>query len=297
MKQAMERHERGESRVIPIILRPVYWQKAPFGKLQALPTDARPVTSSKWHTQDEAFFDVAEGIRVAIEELIAKDEAQQWKDQGNMLLNQKQYEKALVDFDRAISLNANDAWGFGGRGETYRQMGQYEKALADFKRAISLSTNFSQALAAHRKLAINSTQLKLEPPFTVEEVIARYETEQWMNQGVVPKSRVDKLPKESFLINAYEQVKAGKITSPDIIRRIAADFQRFDSVPEASFNGARAAHVLLARASMYEELVKAEQQFSGGFPYDVVDQYDDSVPATPNWTFRPPTDDNLIADG
>src|SRR6266516_5279113 len=56
MKQAMERHERGESRVIPIILRPVYWQKAPFGKLQALPTDAVPVTSSRWHTQDEAFF-------------------------------------------------------------------------------------------------------------------------------------------------------------------------------------------------------------------------------------------------
>src|SRR5256885_8033604 len=30
MKQAMERHEHGECRVIPIILRPVYWQKAPF---------------------------------------------------------------------------------------------------------------------------------------------------------------------------------------------------------------------------------------------------------------------------
>src|SRR5438045_5413886 len=39
MKRAMERHERGEARVIPVILRPVYWKKAPFGKLQALPTD------------------------------------------------------------------------------------------------------------------------------------------------------------------------------------------------------------------------------------------------------------------
>src|SRR6266571_8973738 len=26
MKKAMERHERGEARVIPVILRPVYWQ-------------------------------------------------------------------------------------------------------------------------------------------------------------------------------------------------------------------------------------------------------------------------------
>src|SRR5579864_3276268 len=33
MKRALDRHERGEARVIPIILRPVYWQEAPFGKL------------------------------------------------------------------------------------------------------------------------------------------------------------------------------------------------------------------------------------------------------------------------
>src|SRR5205809_1037849 len=73
MTRAMERHERGETCVIPVILRPVYWQRAPFGKLQALPTDAEPVTGSRWHSQDEAFFDVAEGIRIAVEKLIAKD--------------------------------------------------------------------------------------------------------------------------------------------------------------------------------------------------------------------------------
>src|SRR5262249_20734840 len=34
--RAMERHEAGTARVIPIILRPVDWHSAPFGKLQAL---------------------------------------------------------------------------------------------------------------------------------------------------------------------------------------------------------------------------------------------------------------------
>src|SRR5450631_103615 len=29
MKRAMERHERGEARVIPVILRPILWQKTP----------------------------------------------------------------------------------------------------------------------------------------------------------------------------------------------------------------------------------------------------------------------------
>jgi hypothetical protein len=36
MQRAMARHEAKEARVIPVILRPVDWQDAPFGKLQAL---------------------------------------------------------------------------------------------------------------------------------------------------------------------------------------------------------------------------------------------------------------------
>ncbi len=42
LKCATERHEAGEARVIPIILRPFDWHGAPFGKLQALPTDGKP---------------------------------------------------------------------------------------------------------------------------------------------------------------------------------------------------------------------------------------------------------------
>jgi hypothetical protein len=72
MKKAMKRHDRGEAVVIPIILRPVYFQEAPFGKLQALPTDAIPVKSKRWLDQDEAFFNVAEGIRKVVELLNTK---------------------------------------------------------------------------------------------------------------------------------------------------------------------------------------------------------------------------------
>jgi hypothetical protein len=70
MKRAMERHERGEARVIPVILRPVYWQGTPFGKLQALPTNANAV--SLWGNRDEAFFNVSEGIRKAVQEWNAR---------------------------------------------------------------------------------------------------------------------------------------------------------------------------------------------------------------------------------
>ncbi len=66
VKRAMERHEAGEARVIPIILRPVYWQEMSFGQLQALPAEGKPITSRK--NRDEAFRDVAQGVRKVIEE-------------------------------------------------------------------------------------------------------------------------------------------------------------------------------------------------------------------------------------
>jgi len=65
--RAMERHERNEAKVIPIVVRAVDWSDAPFGRLQALPKDAHPVTS--WNNQDEAWLDVEKGIKKAIEEL------------------------------------------------------------------------------------------------------------------------------------------------------------------------------------------------------------------------------------
>ncbi|HEY0319744.1 MAG TPA: tetratricopeptide repeat protein [Pyrinomonadaceae bacterium] len=67
VKRAMERHEAGDACVIPVILRPVDWEGAPFSKLQALPTDAKPIT--KWEDKDEAFLNVILGIRKAIQEL------------------------------------------------------------------------------------------------------------------------------------------------------------------------------------------------------------------------------------
>jgi hypothetical protein len=67
MKRAMERHEKKEARVIPIILRPCEWEEAPFSKLQALPTNGKPITT--WADRDEAFTVVAKGIRSAIERM------------------------------------------------------------------------------------------------------------------------------------------------------------------------------------------------------------------------------------
>ncbi|WP_228035482.1 toll/interleukin-1 receptor domain-containing protein [Oculatella sp. LEGE 06141] len=68
MLRAMERHEARDARVIPIILKPCDWADAPFGKLQALPKNALPIT--KWGDRDDAFLNVAQGIRTAIQQMV-----------------------------------------------------------------------------------------------------------------------------------------------------------------------------------------------------------------------------------
>jgi tetratricopeptide (TPR) repeat protein len=70
MKRAKEKHEAGEARVIPIILRAVDWSEAPFSKLQALPENGKPIT--RWSNRDEGWKDVANGIRKACKELRGK---------------------------------------------------------------------------------------------------------------------------------------------------------------------------------------------------------------------------------
>jgi formylglycine-generating enzyme required for sulfatase activity len=65
MKRALERQEAGEARVVPVILSDCDWHSAPFGKLQALPEDGRPVAS--WGNQDEAWAQVARALRRLVE--------------------------------------------------------------------------------------------------------------------------------------------------------------------------------------------------------------------------------------
>jgi internalin A len=70
LRRAMERHEKGEAHVIPIILRDCSWTSAPFGKLQALPKDGKAVKA--WPDRDTAWWNVEQGIAKAVNELQAR---------------------------------------------------------------------------------------------------------------------------------------------------------------------------------------------------------------------------------
>jgi O-acetyl-ADP-ribose deacetylase (regulator of RNase III) len=68
LKRALQRHEKREALVVPIILRPVSFKNMPFAKLQALPKDAKPVMT--WSNVDTALVDVTDGLRIAIQQFV-----------------------------------------------------------------------------------------------------------------------------------------------------------------------------------------------------------------------------------
>jgi hypothetical protein len=57
---ALERHLRGEVRLIPVLLRPCNWKSTPFGALHPLPQDGKPV--SRWRSAELAFQSIVAGI-------------------------------------------------------------------------------------------------------------------------------------------------------------------------------------------------------------------------------------------
>ena len=170
MKRAMGRHECGEARVIPIILRHTSWQLAPFGKLKPLPTEAKPVISSSWRNKNVAFHDVAEGIRKTVESLTtelavitetiptatttnigkvstsapmqispsAPSLKNKKQPRGNVRQLDKHYTQILDAYEQALQLDPTDAYAYTLKGDTLYDLERYEEALAAYERSIQL---------------------------------------------------------------------------------------------------------------------------------------------------------------
>ena len=132
MKRAMERHERREARVIPILLRPTYWKGAPFDKLQALPTNAKPVTDHSWHTEDSALYDVAEQISTVVKEL----RIQNYMAEADQLYHEQRYDEALVMYDQLLQLEPQYAAAYIKKGEALVAVERFEEGLVSFDTAI-----------------------------------------------------------------------------------------------------------------------------------------------------------------
>jgi len=74
MKRALDLHDKGSAHVIPVILRACDWRNAPFGKLQALPKDGKPVTLRR--PRDVAFTEIVESLRDLVAEIANRELSQ-----------------------------------------------------------------------------------------------------------------------------------------------------------------------------------------------------------------------------
>jgi hypothetical protein len=127
LKLAMERHHRGETRVIPVFLRSCDWKHETFGKLQGVPDGAKPVT--QWGDRDEAFTRVCSAIRRAAEVILSARNVKLAGDERSTVdLSKIQY---IIDWDKvnaaviewAKSHYAEDPYDMGPR--------NYQKCLYD----------------------------------------------------------------------------------------------------------------------------------------------------------------------
>ncbi len=77
IKKALERYDKGEVIIIPIIIRPIDISSFEIGKFQGLPSKAKPV--SQWDDKDNAWLDVSNGIKKVIQSAQKKNDRKEKK--------------------------------------------------------------------------------------------------------------------------------------------------------------------------------------------------------------------------
>jgi TIR domain len=102
LARAMERHDRGEAVVIPVILRPCPWKNATFSRLQALPTDGTPVI--RWpQGPEDAFTNIALGIENAVNEILKKRKAPLRTTKPTVYLAETSNERRMEEYREGIA--------------------------------------------------------------------------------------------------------------------------------------------------------------------------------------------------
>ena len=137
MQRAMQRHQEGNARVIPILLRPVPLQNTPIGSLQGLPRNGKPVIA--WARREEAFAAIAQEIQQVVKDLQAASASQvNWVETGKRAMANKEYGAALDAYEQAIAHEPTNAATYVGKGNALRSLGRHSEALVAYDHALRL---------------------------------------------------------------------------------------------------------------------------------------------------------------
>jgi CarboxypepD_reg-like domain/TIR domain/WG containing repeat len=121
IKYALSRHEKGETKILPIIVRPCSFGDDPvISRLQVLPTDGKPVTSQHWRERDDAWLDVVAGVKRTISiihdaENRSEQEIREAAERERLAAEQKKEEEnrtreEQARFEREAKQRAENEW-------------------------------------------------------------------------------------------------------------------------------------------------------------------------------------------
>ena len=81
-QRALELHNEGSVKIIPVIVNPCDWKNTPLSSLVAIPADGKPI--SKYTNHHDAFLEITTAIRSIAERMVAKNE-----DKASDIVKQK----------------------------------------------------------------------------------------------------------------------------------------------------------------------------------------------------------------
>src|SRR5580692_7642391 len=82
---------------------------------------------------------------IAIAQPLFAQTAEDWAKKASEKANNKDYEGAIADYDKAIQIDSKNQFSYGNRGEAKNEIGRYADAMNDLDQAILLNPNDTYA--------------------------------------------------------------------------------------------------------------------------------------------------------
>ena len=139
--------------------------------------------------------------------------AKEWKDKGNLLVQEQKFAEALECYSKAIELDSNDPILYSNRSLMHSNLNEFESALIDADKAIEINPNYSKAYLRRGKA--------LEGLGRNEEALNTYHSGlEKDNNNVQLMDAIKKLEKiQSSTVNINKDIKTDK--SKNIIEKYA----------------------------------------------------------------------------
>lgn len=161
MREALERHDKGVTKVVPFILRPCAWTETTLAKLQVIPKDGKAATT--WNDRDEAYSD---GV-VRLSKLVKSIAEQRLEKIGSKKKEEKEEKEHEEDRKRAEAKTKKNAEEEQNRAEEValkkEAMKEQKHAEETKKKAKEMAINENENFDSHI-----DNQLK-KSPFTVHK--------------------------------------------------------------------------------------------------------------------------------